>query len=239
MSRQRRTALRFGGALMAAALGLALFAGTAVGNTPSATMDCTNGLKVDLLGYPHSGDSRFVNTVSITVDGVPIVSSLIFWGDYHWQLNPIPPTTSPHTAKVVITTFDPDSPPIVTFDLKVGACTESTPTPTPTPTTPVIPCTPANNCFFNTPPPPPSTPTPTPTPVLTPTPSASSSPSGGVLGATGTPGVTPPSTSTIGSVSGSTGSGLPIAIAALVGLGLSVLLLTPRQAVSRTTRRRR
>jgi len=241
MSRQRRMALRFGGATIVALLGLSLFAGTTFAHQQTVTLNCQSGLTVDLVNYSQSGDSRFYNTVSIVVDGSPVTGSTFQFGStFHYQLNPILPSTTGHSATIVVTAFDDPtniygfSP---TFNLEMGACTEATPTPTPTP--PVIPCTPANNCFFNTPPPPPSTPTPTPVPTATPTPSASPSPSGAVLGATGTPNVTPPSTSTIGSSGGSTGSGLPIAVAAVVGLGLSVLLLTPRRAVSRTSRRRR
>ena len=85
------------------------------------------------------------------------------------------------------------------------------------------------------------TPTPTPTtPTATPTSTASSSPTGGVQGATATPRTTLPSTSTIGSVGGPTDPGFPISLAALSGLGLSVLLfLTPRRRVSHAGRRRR
>jgi cell division septation protein DedD len=98
-------------------------------------------------------------------------------------------------------------------------------TPTPTPTTPT---------------PTPTTPTPTPTATPTPTPTTSSRPTGGVQGATATPGTTLPSTSTIGSVDRPADRGFPISLAALIGLGLSVLLfLTPRRRVSHAGRRRR
>jgi len=102
-------------------------------------------------------------------------------------------------------------------------------TPTPTPTTPTP--TPTT----------PTTPTPTPTtPTATPTSTASSRPTGGVQGATATPGTTLPSTSTIGSADGPTDPGFPISLAALIGLGLSVLLfLTPRRRLSHAGRRRR
>jgi hypothetical protein len=85
------------------------------------------------------------------------------------------------------------------------------------------------------------TPTPTPTtPTATPTSTASSRPTGGVQGATATPGTTLPSTSTIGSADGPTDPGFPISLAALIGLGLSVLLfLTPRRRLSHAGRRRR
>ncbi|MHB8458839.1 MAG: hypothetical protein ACYDAK_11985 [Candidatus Limnocylindrales bacterium] len=106
----------------------------------------------------------------------------------------------------------------------------------------IIPCTPANNCFFNTPPPSPTpspVPTPTSTPVATatPAPTATATPQGSVEGATGRPRITPPATSTLGSGGGSTESNLPIVIVALISLGSTLALLTPRRRSSRRARR--
>ena len=68
---------------------------------------------------------------------------------------------------------------------------------------------------------------------------ASASPTGGVGAATATPRITPPSTSTIDSPDGPTGSGFPMILAVLIGLALAVLIFTPRDVVSRARRLRR
>jgi hypothetical protein len=106
-----------------------------------------------------------------------------------------------------------DVPPAKNDNYRVNG-TEPTPTPTPTATVPA--------------------PTPTPTPTAT-VPAPTPTPTGGVVEATGTPGITPPSTSTDMGSSGIGSDGWRIP---LLGIGLLfgvLLLLTP----SRTVRRRR
>jgi len=71
-----------------------------------------------------------------------------------------------------------------------------------------------------------------------PTPSESasqpaSSPSGSVLGATGTPQITPPPTDALGAAQGSAGSGLPLVLAAVSALLLAALAVTPSRRRSR------
>jgi uncharacterized repeat protein (TIGR01451 family) len=101
------------------------------------------------------------------------------------------------------------------------------PTPTPTPTEAPT-ATPTEA--------PTDTPTqPTPTPTATPT----SQPTGEVEAATGTPKVTLPPTSTVdGSGDGGTGSSLPIILIALLGIAVTIGLLSPVSDRSRRRSRR-
>lgn len=106
-------------------------------------------------------------------------------------------------------------------------CAAPTPTPTPKPT-------------------PTATPTPTPTPGINqqcvegtcPTPTPTPTPAGGVLAATGKPGVTPPSTSTSTPGNSSNDSGFLVVIAVMIGASLSVLLITPRRKTVPVSKRK-
>ncbi len=126
--------------------------------------------------------------------------------------------------------------------------------PSPSPTPPVIPCTAANNCFFNTPAPSPSpspspslVPSPSPSLVPSPSPSPQASveaatstpkPTGVVHAATGKPHVTPPPTDTLGLPAGQPASDAwRIALLGLAALLASLLILTER-ATSPERRRR-
>ena len=61
----------------------------------------------------------------------------------------------------------------------------------------------------------------------------SSQPSGSVLGATGTPQITPPPTDALSGQGGSTGSSLPLVLLAVAGLAASLIVLTPAKARKR------
>ena len=94
--------------------------------------------------------------------------------------------------------------------------TVAEPTPTPTPT-----ATPTQE------PTPTPTATPTDKPTPTPTTKPTTKPSGGVAGETGTPAVTPPSTSTVGDSNGSSGSGPLLLVLVLVAVASLILIATP------------
>jgi hypothetical protein len=100
-------------------------------------------------------------------------------------------------------------------------CVEPTPTPTPTdtPTDPTPTPTPTDT---------PTDPTPTPTEVTPPT-DTPEEPTGEVEGQTGTPQTTLPPTATIdGSNDGGAGSALPIILIALLGIAVTIGLLSPK-----------
>ncbi len=107
------------------------------------------------------------------------------------------------------------------------------PTPTPVPT-----ATPTDAPTATPTDAPTSTPTTeqTPTPVATPTPTEK--PTGGVEAQTGTPRTTLPPTATIDGSDGGTGSGLPIILIALLGIAVTIGLLSPTSNRSRRRARR-
>jgi cell division septation protein DedD len=112
------------------------------------------------------------------------------------------------------------------------SCPEPTPTPAPTSTaTPVVEPTPT------------PVPTATSTPVVEPTRAPTAKPTGGVLGTTGTPAVTPPSTDTVGVATNASGSPFASALLGLIAFALvfvpaASLALVRAQARSRIDRAR-
>jgi hypothetical protein len=164
---------------------------------------------------------------------------------------PVVPTPTPvvPTPTPVVPTPTPVVPtptPIVPTPTPiVPTPTPIVPTPTPIVPTPT-PIVPTPTPVIPTPTPVVPTPTPvvpTPTPVVsTPTPTGSElpvessqpSPTGGVEGATGTPGVTPPSTDTIGDASTPSGNSWRIVLAALASLIVLALVFTQPTRVRRS-----
>jgi hypothetical protein len=111
------------------------------------------------------------------------------------------------------------------------SCPEPTPTPVPTSTaTPVVEPTPTR------------VPTATSTPVVEPTRAPTAKPTGGVLGTTGTPAVTPPSTDTVGVATNASGSPFASTLLGLIAFALvfvpASLALARAQDRSRTDRAR-
>jgi hypothetical protein len=124
----------------------------------------------------------------------------------------------------------------VSFCWDTGTPPTPTPTlpPTPTPVVPTpTPVVPTPTPVVPTPTPVNPTPTPAPTGSELPAASEAPSPSGGVEGATGTPGVTPPSTDTIGDASSPSSGSWRIALAGLAGLIVLALVFTQPSRVGR------
>ena len=118
----------------AMAVGLLLtFAGIASAHTPSASLTCEGGLKVDLSLYETAG----ANTVSVSIDGVAVAGSPFTFSDSYSNTWPVAPATTAHTAKVVVLAWDDPTGSngwSKTFDLSIDACQQPTATPVPTAT---------------------------------------------------------------------------------------------------------
>ena len=157
------------------------------------------------------------------------------------DVTPTPTPVVPTPTPVVPT----PTPVVPTPTPIVPTPTPIVPTPTPLVPTPT-PIVPTPTPLVPTPTPVVPTPTPvvpTPTPVVsTPTPTGSElpaestnpSPTGGVEGATGTPGVTPPSTDAIGDASTPSGNNWRIVLAALASLIVLALVFTQPTRVRRS-----
>jgi hypothetical protein len=172
------------------------------------------------------------------------ISHIIFCGDEPEETpTPTPEVTPTPTPEVTPT-------PTPTGSELPEESTEPTPTPTPEVTpTPTPEVTPTPTPEVTPTPTPEVTPTPTPevtptpTPEVTPTPtgselpeeSSSSSPSGGVEGATGTPGITPPPTDTLGgNTQAPSNDGWRIVLLGLAAiLAATLAFTTPRPATRR------
>ncbi len=206
-------------AVTAALVTLFLFAGTALGHTPQATLTCDTGLTVHLTYY----DSSHHNSVAVAIDGTAVAGSPFSFGSTFSRSWSVLPDTAAHTATVVVTAWDDPTGShgwSKTFNLTLDACAAPTPTPTPEPTptpTPEVTPTPTPE---PTPTPTPEV-TPTPTPEVTPTPTPT--PSGSVEAATGTPRLTPPPTDGIsGGSQDNPGSGYGLVLLLIGGACLAI-----------------
>jgi hypothetical protein len=214
---------------------LAVFVSAAGAHTPGATLTCEDGLQVDLLYYEPAG----INTVDVSIDGTAVDGSPFTFSETLHKSWSVGSPTVGHSAVVDVKAWDDPTGAegwTKTFELKIPACQEPTPTATPVPTPTATPV-----------PTPTATPDPTPTPTptgtpdteVTPTPTTrptpTPTPSGTVVAETGTPRITPPSTDGLASDAGTSGPGNGLALVLVLLGGASIALLP---VTSRRSRRR-